>query len=171
MEGPCGPCSEIHYDSGPEHGCGPLVTPDELTSAQRNGTEMPPCHPNCECERFVELWNLVFMQFYQDLEGTRTPLPAPSIDTGMGLERAAAVLQNKRNLYETDLFQTIVESICQLTGKSYGVDAETDYAIRVVAEHARGVSFLISDGVVPGNEGRGYVLRRIIRAPFAMAVA
>ena len=163
LEGPCGPCSEIHYDSGPEHGCGPLVTPDELTSAQRNGEEMPPCHPNCECERFVELWNLVFMQFYQDLEGTRTPLPAPSIDTGMGLERAAAVLQNKRNLYETDLFQTIVESICQLTGKSYGVDTETDYAIRVIAEHARGVSFLISDGVVPGNEGRGYVLRRIIR--------
>ena len=163
LEGPCGPCSELHYDSGPEHGCGPLVTPHELTSAQRNGTEMPPCHPNCECERFVELWNLVFMQFYQDLEGTRTPLPAPSIDTGMGLERAAAVLQNKRNLYETDLFQTIVESICQLTGKSYGVDAETDYAIRVVAEHARGVSFLIADGVVPGNEGRGYVLRRIIR--------
>ena len=163
LEGPCGPCSEIHYDSGPEHGCGPLVTPDELTSAQRNGEEMPPCHPNCECERFVELWNLVFMQFYQDLEGTRTPLPAPSIDTGMGLERAAAVLQNKRNLYETDLFQTIVESVCQLTGKSYGVDAETDYAIRVVAEHARGVSFLIADGVVPGNEGRGYVLRRIIR--------
>ena len=163
LEGPCGPCSELHYDSGPEHGCGPLVTPDELTSAQRNGEEMPPCHPNCECERFVELWNLVFMQFYQDLEGTRTPLPAPSIDTGMGLERAAAVLQNKRNLYETDLFQTIVESVCQLTGKSYGVDAETDYAIRVVAEHARGVSFLIADGVVPGNEGRGYVLRRIIR--------
>ncbi len=163
LEGPCGPCSELHYDSGPEHGCGPLVTPDELTSAQRNGEEMPPCHPNCECERFVELWNLVFMQFYQDLEGTRTPLPAPSIDTGMGLERAAAVLQNKRNLYETDLFQTIVESVCQLTGKSYGVDAETDYAIRVVAEHARGVSFLLADGVVPGNEGRGYVLRRIIR--------
>ena len=163
LEGPCGPCSELHYDSGPEHGCGPLVSPDELTAAQRNGEEMPPCHPNCECERFVELWNLVFMQFYQDLEGNRTPLPAPSIDTGMGLERAAAVLQNKRNLYETDLFQTIVAGICQLTGKSYGVDTETDYAIRVVAEHARGVSFLIADGVVPGNEGRGYVLRRIIR--------
>ena len=163
LEGPCGPCSELHYDSGPEHGCGPLVSPDELTAAQRNGEEMPPCHPNCECERFVELWNLVFMQFYQDLEGNRTPLPAPSIDTGMGLERAAAVLQNKRNLYDTDLFQTIVAGICQLTGKSYGVDTETDYAIRVVAEHARGVSFLIADGVVPGNEGRGYVLRRIIR--------
>ena len=103
------------------------------------------------------------MQFYQDLQGNRTPLPAPSIDTGMGLERAAAVLQNKRNLYETDLFQPIVEGICNLTDKEYGVDTDTDYAIRVVAEHGRGVSFLIADGVVPGNEGRGYVLRRIIR--------
>ena len=163
LEGPCGPCSELHYDSGAEHGCGPLVSPDVLTAAQRNDDPMPTCHPNCDCERFVELWNLVFMQFYQDLEGNRTPLPAPSIDTGMGLERAAAVLQNKRNLYETDLFQTIVQGICELTGKKYGVDAETDYAIRVVAEHGRGVSFLIADGVVPGNEGRGYVLRRIIR--------
>ena len=163
LEGPCGPCSELHYDSGPEHGCGPLVSPDVLTTAQHNGDPMPTCHPNCDCERFVELWNLVFMQFYQDLDGNRTPLPAPSIDTGMGLERAAAVLQNKRNLYETDLFQPIVEEICRLTGKEYGADADTDYAIRVVAEHGRGVSFLIADGVVPGNEGRGYVLRRIIR--------
>ena len=163
LEGPCGPCSELHYDSGPEHGCGPLVEPDILTAAQRNGDPMPTCHPNCDCERFVELWNLVFMQFYQDLDGNRTPLPAPSIDTGMGLERAAAVLQSKRNLYETDLFQSIVERICELTGKEYGAEVETDYAIRVVAEHGRGVSFLISDGVVPGNEGRGYVLRRIIR--------
>ena len=163
LEGPCGPCSELHYDSGPEHGCGPLVAPEVLTATQRTGDPMPTCHPNCECERFVELWNLVFMQFYQDLEGNRTPLPAPSIDTGMGLERAAAVLQNKRNLYETDLFQPIVKRICSLTGKQYGNDAETDYAIRVVAEHGRGVCFLIADGVVPGNEGRGYVLRRIIR--------
>ncbi len=163
LEGPCGPCSELHYDSGPEHGCGLLVAPEVLTACQRNGDPMPTCHPNCECERFVELWNLVFMQFYQDLGGNRTPLPAPSIDTGMGLERAAAVLQNKRNLYETDLFQPIVERICSITGKQYGNDAETDYAIRVVAEHGRGVCFLIADGVVPGNEGRGYVLRRIIR--------
>ena len=163
LEGPCGPCSELHYDSGAQHGCGPLVSPDVLTAAQRNDDPMPTCHPNCECERFVELWNLVFMQFYQDLEGNRTPLPAPSIDTGMGLERAAAVLQNKRNLYETDLFETIVAGICKLTSKQYGVDPDTDYAIRVVAEHGRGVSFLIADGVVPGNEGRGYVLRRIIR--------
>ena len=97
-EGPCGPCSEIHYDSGPEHGCGPLVKPDELTALQLNDANapLPSCHPNCDCERFVELWNLVFMQFYQDLEGNRTPLPAPSIDTGLGLERLAAVLQEKR---------------------------------------------------------------------------
>ena len=145
-EGPCGPCSEIHYDGGVEYGCG--------------STE---CHPNHDCERFVELWNLVFMQFYQDQEGVRTPLPAPSIDTGMGLERAAAILQDKRNLYETDLFWPIVERVCQITGKTYGTDRDTDYALRVVAEHSRSVAFLIADGVVPGNEGRGYVLRRIIR--------
>ena len=145
-EGPCGPCSEIHYDGGVEYGCG-----------------SPECHPNHDCERFVELWNLVFMQFYQDQEGVRTPLPAPSIDTGMGLERAAAILQDKRNLYETDLFWPIVERVCQITGKTYGADRDTDYALRVVAEHSRSVAFLIADGVVPGNEGRGYVLRRIIR--------
>ena len=145
-EGPCGPCSEIHYDSGVEYGCG---TPD--------------CHPNHDCERFVELWNLVFMQFYQDLDGNRTPLPAPGIDTGLGLERAAAVLQNKRSLYETDFFSSIIEKVCELTGKTYAQDRDTDYALRVVAEHSRAAAFLIADGVVPGNEGRGYVLRRIIR--------
>ena len=145
-EGPCGPCSEIHYDGGLEFGCGT--------------TE---CHPNHDCERFVELWNLVFMQFYQDLDGVRTPLPAPSIDTGMGLERAAVVLQGKRNLYEIDLFQPIISQVCDLTGTIYGTDQDTDYAIRVVAEHARSAAFLIGDGVVPSNEGRGYVLRRIIR--------
>ena len=145
-EGPCGPCSEIHYDGGVEHGCG-----------------SPDCHPNHECERFVELWNLVFMQFYQDLEGNRTPLPSPSIDTGMGLERAAAILQGVRNLYETDLFRPIVQRVCEITGKTYGEDGDTDYAMRVVAEHARAAAFLIADGVVPGNEGRGYVLRRIVR--------
>ena len=145
-EGPCGPCSEIHYDSGIEYGCGT----DE-------------CHPNHDCERFVELWNLVFMQYYQDLDGTRTPLPAPGIDTGLGLERAAAVLQGKRNLYETDLFWPIVQTVCRISGKTHGEDKDTDYAIRAVAEHGRAVAFLIADGVVPGNEGRGYVLRRIIR--------
>ena len=168
-EGPTGPCSEIHYDGGQEKGCAPMVPPDQLTGIflkdrETGGEqEIPGCHPNCDCERFVEMWNLVFMQFYQDPERNRTPLPAPSVDTGMGLERAAAVLQNKPNVYETDLFRPIIDKACQLSGKGYGQDRETDYALRVVAEHARAASFLIGDGVVPGNEGRGYVLRRVIR--------
>jgi alanyl-tRNA synthetase len=168
-EGPTGPCTEIHYDGGEEKGCGAMVPPDQLTRIflkERDtgeAQEIPGCHPNCDCERFVELWNLVFMQFYQDPEGNRTPLPAPSVDTGMGLERAAAVLQNKPNVYETDLFRPIIDRACELSGKSYGQDRETDYALRVVSEHARAASFLIGDGVVPGNEGRGYVLRRVIR--------
>ena len=168
-EGPCGPCSEIHYDGGAEKGCGPMLEPDALTALLREerdtGVEavIQGCHPNCDCERFVELWNLVFMQFYQDPQRNRTPLPAPSVDTGLGLERMAAVLQGKSSVYETDLFWPIVEKACQLSGKTYGHDHETDYALRVVVEHARASSFLIGDGVVPGNEGRGYVLRRIIR--------
>ena len=175
LEGPTGPCSELHYDGGAEKGRGQhpvtdeMMTPDELTAMLRreadDGIPAEPggCHPNCDCERFVELWNLVFMQFYQDLEGARTPLPAPSVDTGMGLERAAAVLQGKPNVYETDLFRPIIDAVCGLTGYDYGESADTDYAIRVVAEHARAASFLISDGVVPSNSERGYVLRRIIR--------
>ncbi len=168
-EGPTGPCSELHFDGGAAKGCSPLVSPDNLTDQFRRElatgqAETPPgCHPNCDCERFVELWNLVFMQFYQDAQGQRTPLPAPSVDTGMGLERAAAVLQNKPNVYETDLFRPIIDQAVQLSGQAYGVDRETDYALRVVAEHARAAAFLIGDGVVPGNEGRGYVLRRVIR--------
>ena len=175
LEGPTGPCSELHYDGGAEKGRGQhpvtdeMMTPDELTALLRReadeGIPAEPggCHPNCDCERFVELWNLVFMQFYQDLEGVRTPLPAPSVDTGMGLERAAAVLQGKPNVYETDLFRPIIDAVCRLTGHEYGAGADTDYAMRVVAEHARAASFLISDGVVPSNSERGYVLRRIIR--------
>ena len=168
-EGPTGPCSELHYDGGAEKGCGAMVTPDTLAELQRREmtsgepVPVPGCHPNCDCERFVELWNLVFMQFYQDPQRNRTPLPAPSVDTGMGLERAAAVLQGKSSVYESDLFWPIVQQVCTLTGKAYGADQETDYAIRVVAEHARAASFLIGDGVVPSNEGRGYVLRRVIR--------
>ncbi len=175
LEGPTGPCSELHYDGGSEKGIGQhretdeLMAPDDLTAMLRReadeGIPADPggCHPNCDCERFVELWNLVFMQFYQDLDGVRTPLPAPSVDTGMGLERAAAVLQGKPNVYETDLFRPIIDAVCRLTGTEYGSDADTDYAIRVVAEHARAASVLISDGVVPSNSERGYVLRRIIR--------
>ena len=170
-EGATGPCSELHYDGGRERGCngGRMVSPDVLTGlqAEQPGRGMPPevpgCHPNCDCERFVELWNLVFMQFYQDTEGVRTPLPAPSVDTGMGLERAAVVLQGKDNIYEADLFQPIIQKACELSGTTYGEDADTDYALRVVAEHTRAACFLIGDGVVPANEGRGYVLRRVIR--------
>ena len=154
-EGPCGPCSELHYDFGADKGC-----------------LLPNCGPNCEdtlpgtgqiCDRFVELWNLVFMQFYQDAAGERTPLPAPNIDTGMGLERAAVILQGKRSIYETDLFEPLVQSAAELCGRTYGRDPDDDYALRVVAEHARSAAFLISDGVVPGNGGRNYVLRRVVR--------
>ena len=170
-EGPTGPCSEIHYDGGVEKGCsgGRMVEVDVLTAQlreERDGNparEVDGCHPNCDCERFVELWNLVFMQYYQDPERNRTPLPAPSVDTGMGLERAAVILQGKNNIYETDLFTPIIDRACQLTGRQYGADTETDFALRVIAEHARAAAFLIGDGVVPGNEGRGYVLRRVIR--------
>ena len=170
-EGPTGPCSEVHYDGGADKGChdGRMIPPEDLTAQFRkeleSGGALPidGCHPNCDCERFVELWNLVFMQFYQDTDGTRTPLPAPSVDTGMGLERAMVILQGKQNIYETDLFAPIIDRVGQLTGKTYGSDADTDYAMRVVVEHARAAAFLIGDGVVPGNEGRGYVLRRVIR--------
>ena len=171
-EGATGPCSELHYDGGRDKGCGDMVSPDTLTRILRDDRsagvkagfpEVPGCHPNCDCERFVELWNLVFMQYYQDTQGERTPLPSTGIDTGMGLERVSAVLQDKTNIYETDLFSPIIDAVCMLTGKTYGGDADTDYAIRVVAEHSRASVFLIGDGVVPGNEGRGYVLRRIIR--------
>ncbi|MBI4299354.1 MAG: alanine--tRNA ligase [Chloroflexi bacterium] len=153
-EGPCGPCSELHYDLGSELGCG-----------------RSECGPNCEnptpagrpCGRFVELWNLVFTQFYHHLDGTRTPLPAPNIDTGMGLERTAAVMQGQTSVYDTDLFAAILKTVSQICGKPYGQKEDTDYALRVVAEHSRSATFLIADGVVPGNEGRGYVLRRVIR--------
>ena len=153
-EGPCGPCSEIHYDFGGE------CRQDEPDEG---------CGPNCECGRFLELWNLVFMQFYQDTDGNRTPLPNPNIDTGMGLERAALILQDAPSIYETDLFQPLVDRVCQLSGKEYGKDAETDVAIRVVAEHARSAAFLIADSVAPDNQGRGYVLRRLIRRAIRFA--
>ena len=153
-EGPCGPCSELHYDFGAQEGCGQLDCGPNCTNTTSTGGR---------CNRFVEIWNLVFMQYYQDREGVRTPLPKPNIDTGMGLERTAVVMQGVRSVYETDLFQPIIERVCQLSGKQYGQDAETDVALRVVAEHARSAAFLIADGVTPGNEGRGYVLRRVIR--------
>ena len=144
--GPCGPCSEIHYDFGEEVGC-----------------RQPTCAPGCECGRFSELWNLVFAQYNQDREGNRTPLPKPNIDTGMGLERTAAVMQGKTSVYETDLFAPLLECISGLAGKKYDVNDDTGNAMRVVAEHSRGIAFLIGDGVIPDNEGRGYVLRRLLR--------
>ena len=144
--GPCGPDSEIHYDFGEQSGCG-----------------RPECKPNCECGRFLEFWNLVFTQYNQDPSGRRTPLPRPNIDTGMGLERTLAVLEGKPSPYKTSIFSPFIDWVCELSGKEYGQDGDIDRAIRIVAEHSRGISFLIADGVMPSNERRGYVLRRIIR--------
>ena len=166
-EGPCGPCSELHYDFGEALGCAPLSTPAEVAAwiaAGMKPEDQPGCHPNCDrCERFVEFWNLVFMQFYQDVEGELSPLPAPNVDTGMGLERIAVIKQGASNIFATDLYQPIIGKVAELAGVSYGADLATDVPLRVVAEHTRGATFLISDGVIPGNEGRGYVLRRLIR--------
>ena len=154
-EGPCGPCSELHYDFGSRLGCKSETCGPNCSNLIDNGPQV--------CNRFVELWNLVFMQYFQDQSGNRSPLPNPNIDTGMGLERCAAILQGKETLYETDIFLPIINRVSSLSGKPYGANNNLDYAIRVVAEHSRSAVFLISDGVVPGNEGRGYVLRRIIR--------
>ena len=154
-EGPCGPCSELHYDFGLERGCGKADCGPNCTNAIDATGEL--------CGRYVEVWNLVFMQFYHHLDRSRTPLPAPSVDTGMGLERLAVVMQQTPNIYETDLFVPLVHKVEELSGGAYGAARESDYAMRVVAEHGRSATFLIADGVVPGNEGRGYVLRRVIR--------
>ena len=152
-EGPCGPCSELHYDYGAEYGCLQGDCAPNCTNVMADGVV---------CDRYVELWNLVFMQYYHHLDGTRTPLPAPSVDTGMGFERLVRILQDVNTAYETDLFTPIIAAVERVSGKSYNNPDDT-YAIRVVAEHGRSVTFLIADGVVPGNEGRGYVLRRVIR--------
>jgi len=144
--GPCGPCSEIHIDRGEEYRC-----------------NAPECAlGKCECDRWLELWNLVFMQFNKDEKGVMTPLPKPSIDTGMGLERVASVLQEVRSNYDTDLLRRLIQHIETLTGKKYYQD-ERGFPFRVIADHARSCTFLITDGVLPSNEGRGYVLRRILR--------
>ncbi|MDT8335055.1 MAG: alanine--tRNA ligase, partial [Desulfurivibrionaceae bacterium] len=143
--GPCGPCSEIHYDQGAEMACG------------------PDCRLGCDCDRFLEVWNLVFMQFNRAEDGTLTPLPRPSIDTGMGLERITAVMQGKTTNYDSDLFTAIFARIGAVTGREYGREAKIDTAMRVIADHSRATAFLVADGVLPSNEGRGYVLRRIMR--------
>ncbi|KRT74387.1 MAG: alanyl-tRNA synthetase, alanyl-tRNA synthetase [Deltaproteobacteria bacterium CSP1-8] len=144
--GPCGPCSEIIFDQGEGTGCG-----------------RPSCAVGCDCDRFLEIWNLVFMQFNQDGSGARTPLPKPSIDTGMGLERLAAVVQGVKSNYDSDLFRGIIAEIEGVSGIEYGRSPLQDAATRVIADHARATAFLIADGVLPANEGRGYVLRRIMR--------
>ena len=144
--GPCGPCTEIHFDLGEKYGCG-----------------KPDCKPGCDCTRYTEIWNLVFTQFNQDESGKRTNLPKPNIDTGMGFERITTILQGKTSFYETDLFVPLVQKAVDLSGKKYGANAITDNAMRIVTEHARAITFLLADGVMPGKEGRGYVLRRLLR--------
>jgi alanyl-tRNA synthetase len=149
--GPCGPCSEVHFHQGDDLPC-----TEEAAGRKCLG-------PACECDRWLEIWNLVFMQFNRDASGKMTPLPRPSIDTGMGLERMAAVMQGKRSSYETDLFAPLIGHIARLSGKRYGAEREQDVSMQVIADHARATTFLIADGVLPGNEWRGYVLRRIMR--------
>ncbi|MEE8326345.1 MAG: alanine--tRNA ligase, partial [candidate division NC10 bacterium] len=144
--GPCGPCSEIIIDQGPEVGCG-----------------RPTCDIKCDCDRYLELWNLVFMQFNRDASGTLTPLPKPSIDTGAGLERITAVVQGVHSNFDTDLLRPIITSVEELSGRAYGARERDDVSMRVIADHGRATTFLLTDGVLPSNEGRGYVLRRIVR--------
>ena len=144
--GPCGPCSELYYDRGPEHGCSD-----------------PECRPGCECDRYVEYWNLVFTGYNMD-EGRRlSPLPAQNIDTGMGLERVAAIMQGASSVFLTDLLKPLIELGEEVATKRFGDDEKVDVALRVLADHARAMTFLVADGVLPSNEGRGYVLRRVIR--------
>ena len=144
--GPCGPCSEIYIDLGEERGCG-----------------SPDCAIGCDCDRYLEIWNLVFTQFDRDEEGNYTPLEKKNIDTGAGLERIASVLQNKPSNFETDLVFPIIEYAAKQAQKEYGKDLKTDVSLKVIGDHARSMTIMISDGILPSNEGRGYVLRRIIR--------
>lgn len=144
--GPCGPNSEIYIDLGEERGCG-----------------SPDCGPSCECGRFLEFWNLVFIQFHKDAEGNYTPLKNKGIDTGMGLERMVVILQGVNNVFEIDSMRPIVDKIADLAGTKYGDSEKNDVGIRVITDHSRAMTFMVADGIMPSNEGRGYVLRRIIR--------
>ena len=144
--GPCGPCSEIYFDRGLKWGCG-----------------SPDCKPGCDCDRFMEIWNNVFSQFNNDGNGNYTELAQKNIDTGMGLERLACVMQGVGNLFEVDTVRALLDRVCEISGKTYGAEWSTDVSIRVITDHVRSATFMISDGVIPSNEGRGYVLRRIIR--------
>ncbi len=144
--GPCGPCSEIYFDRGIKYGCG-----------------SPDCKPGCDCDRFMEIWNNVFSQFNNDGNGNYTELTQKNIDTGMGLERLACVMQGVDNMFEVDTIRRVIDKVSEISGKTYGADAKDDISIRVITDHSRSAMFMISDGVIPSNEGRGYVLRRIIR--------
>ena len=144
--GPCGPCSEIYFDRGLKYGCG-----------------SPDCKPGCDCDRFMEIWNNVFSQFNNDGNGNYTELAQKNIDTGMGLERLACVMQGVDNLFEVDTVRSLLDTVCSIAKKTYGADKDDDVSIRVITDHVRSATFMISDGVIPSNEGRGYVLRRIIR--------
>ena len=144
--GPCGPCSEIYFDRGPEHGCG-----------------SPDCGPGCECDRYVEFWNVVFSQFDSDGKGNYPPMEHPNIDTGMGLERLACVMQGVDNLFEVDTVQNIMKHISRIAGVEYKTNEKSDVSLRVITDHIRSTTFMIGDGIVPQNEGRGYVLRRLLR--------
>ncbi len=144
--GPCGPCSEIYYDRGEEYGCG-----------------KPTCGVGCDCDRYMEVWNLVFTQFDKDEAGVYTPLPNPNIDTGMGLERLAVVMQGVDNLFEVDTVQDVIKHISKIAGVEYKTDEKSDVSLRVIADHIRSTVMMVSDGVIPSNEGRGYVLRRLLR--------
>ena len=144
--GPCGPCSEIYFDRGEKYGCG-----------------SPDCKPGCECDRFMEIWNNVFSQFNNDGNGNYTELAQKNIDTGMGLERLACIMQDVDNMFEVDTIRKVIDNVCAISGKKYGDDVKNDISIRVITDHSRSAMFMICDGVIPSNEGRGYVLRRIIR--------
>ncbi len=144
--GPCGPCSELHFDRGEKYGCG-----------------KPDCGVGCECDRYVEFWNLVFTQFDSDGKGTYTPLDHPNIDTGMGLERLACISQGVDNIFEVDTIQNIMKHLSRICGVTYKTDEKADVSMRVITDHIRSTSFMIADGVMPSNEGRGYVLRRLLR--------
>jgi alanyl-tRNA synthetase len=152
--GPCGPCSELYFDLGPDHGCGRVA-----------------CAPGCDCDRFVEYWNLVFVQYEMDAAGALTPLPAPSIDTGMGLERITSIVQGVPGIYETDLFAGLIATGARLANIEPSDSMAALRALRVMAEHARAAAFLIMDGILPGNDGRDYVLRRVIRRAVQQGVA
>lgn len=144
--GPCGPCSELYFDQGPEVGCG-----------------SPDCAPGCDCDRFLEYWNCVFTQFDGQEDGSLVPLPKKNIDTGMGLERIAAIMQGVNNNYDTDVLRGLISVGESLSGKEYKVDPKVDLCLRIMADHSRAVTFMIADGILPSNEGRGYVLRRLLR--------